>query len=456
MNWSVPLLIFIGILGRFSLVPHDVLIAVISAYCIVSLTKVLGKDIPILEATSAVYCMQLLVGPAFSYWYPPEFLRYQMAIDSGTYFAYTIPAVCAYLIPIAFARNQLPYLTQVMGFEGTRKVFSAGVFICSIGFLISIFQGSIPLSLRFVAFLIGELKFVGALYCYFCRHGQRRWVLGLVFAATVASSMATAMFHQLILWGVICLSLVIYRDIRRNSLQLRLGCIFAGLVGLIIMQSYKDEYRNAISEMPTAGMLSHIQTTLKIGSVDVDSVQDVIRVRLNQGWIVSNVLKHIPSSEPFAGGETLAEACRDAVLPRLLFTKAARGGGRDNFRRMTGLMISSNTSMGVSPVGEAYANLDVDGGIAVMFVYGVLFSSLYYFLTTRRKLDPLFLLWVPVIFSQALKAETELSVVLNHLIKAGLFSTVMYVTLHQLLFGRLRAPVAVKITQKTNPPRHNI
>ncbi|MEO2034811.1 MAG: hypothetical protein ABGZ35_22245 [Planctomycetaceae bacterium] len=447
MKWTVLFLVGIGLMGRFSIGPPEIPVFAVSLYAVSRLIQVLGRDIPILESTSVIYCLQLLIGPVISYWSPPQFARYQMAIDAEVYFAYVIPAVCVYLIPIAIARDRLPYLTQVMGFQAGRRVFTAGLVICLIGFSASLVENYVPASLRFLAFLVGELKYVGALYCYFCRHGQRRWVLATVMILTVVSSLANAMFHQLILWGLITLSLVIYRESRRNTRGLRIGLVCLGFFALITLQSYKDEYRDAIRMNPSAGIVENLGTAVAMGTFEGDTALEVIAVRLNQGWIVSNVLKHVPAREPFAGGDTLLEAMRDSLLPRVLFDKAARGGGRENFRRFTGLQISSNTSMGISPVGETYANLGVDGGIAAMFGYGIIFSGFYYFLTTRRNLGVLFLLWIPAVFSQALKSETELTVVLNHLVKAGVFCWFTYVVIHQILFGRLQVPMEQRPVQ---------
>lgn len=441
MKWSVPFLLAIGIAGRFEFAPPWFLVLATFFYSSVALIKALGRDIPILEVTSFIYTLQLLVGPLFSYADPPAFARYQMAVSSSVYFTYTIPAVCAYLIPVAFARNHLPYLTQVMDFRAGPRVFTAGVVICAIGFVSDQLAPYVPASLRFVAFLLAELKFIGALYCYFCRHGQRRWILAAVLIATVISSLGTALFHQLILWGAITASLVIYRESQGRNLGLRIGCLIFGLVGLIALQSYKTDYREALRTNPGGGILSNLGTALSTGTMNLDSSREVLRVRLNQGWIISNVMKHIPAYEPFSGGDTLVEAVRDAFLPRALFNKAVRAGGRDNFRKFTGLRIRSNTSMGISPVGEAYGNMGIDAGILTMFVYGAIFASLYFFLTTRKKFDTLFLLWIPAVFSQALKAETELSVVLNHLVKAGIVCVILYLFLHVNLFGRVKAPL---------------
>ena len=162
-------------LPGFDALPPEIPIFMVAAWGINLLLRGMGRDIPILETTVVVYVMQLLVGAWISYRVPPDFARYQMAVPESVYFSFAIPAVCAFLVPICVARRYLPRLDQVMTFEAGPAVFKAGVLICILGFGFLFVSRSAPVSLQFVCFLGSELRFVGALYCYFSRHRQRRW-----------------------------------------------------------------------------------------------------------------------------------------------------------------------------------------------------------------------------------------------------------------------------------------
>ncbi|MFN9036730.1 MAG: hypothetical protein ACK5YO_10575, partial [Planctomyces sp.] len=95
-------------------------------------------------------------------------------------------------------------------------------------------------------------------------------------------------------------------------------------------------------------------------------------------------------------------------------------GGRENFRRFTGLEIADSTSMGISPLGEAYANFGSMGGIVLMAGFGGLFAASYAVAMRFTVTRPSFFFWMPVIFYQAIKAETEFAVVLNQLTKGAI------------------------------------
>ncbi len=451
MNWGLVCLMVAGGMGRLSVIPPEIPILMVAAWSSILLHRGMGRDIPVLETTAVVYVMQLLVGPWISYRVPPDFPRYQMAVSESVYFSFPIPAICAFLIPICVARRFLPRLDQVMTFQAGRAVFNAGVIICVIGFAFLFVTPAVPPGLQFVCFLGSELRFVGALYCYFSKHQQRRWVLVAVIGLTIFSSLTTAQFHQLLIWGVILLSLVLAREIRRSPLRLRVMVLSGGFVAVVILESFKGSYRKALQNQPDGSVLAAIRSVISTESLETEKVLDVLRVRLNQGWIVSNVLKHIPAETPYINGETFQTAFIDAFTPRLLFTKRTVAGGRQNFRRMTGLQISDNTSMGVSPIGEAYANFGTDAGILAMFGFGLFFASAYYFVCKWSSNNVLFLLWIPVIFSQAVKAETDLAVVLNHLVKAAIFTMVMFPLLQRALLGKARKSVEAG-SRRPGPP----
>ena len=93
--------------------------------------------------------------------------------------------------------------------------------------------------------------------------------------------------------------------------------------------------------------------------------------RINQGWIVARIMRYTPNYEPFAGGETIITGIRASLIPRFLDPDKPKAGGRENFTRFTGKLISDNTSMGLSPLGEAYANFGINGGSCLDINFGI-------------------------------------------------------------------------------------
>lgn len=441
MKWtalSVICLCLAAGTARAGIAPPEIPVIILSVWAFLSLTRVMGRDMPILEITFCVYVIQTVAAPWFSYNDPPSFPRYQMAIASGKYFQYSVPATCAFLLPLVIARSRLPFLTQILDYSAGSRVFSLGLVLTLLGFGFYAISSSVPESLRFVTFLGSELRYVGALYCYFSRHKQRRWVLFLVMGMTLVTALASAMFHQLLIWGAVLMSVVLAREFSKLRFSQRGVLLLAAFVIMVVLDSYKGSYREALRKSEDGSVITAIRTVASTESLEWDRIKEVGRVRLNQGWIISNVLGFIPSEQPFLGGESFWAAYLDALVPRFIREKRVAGGGRENFRRMTGLQISDNTSMGVGTLGEAYANFGPDGGIVAMFGFGIVFGGTYYLLCTRSKENVLILLWLPLIYSQTIKSETELAVVLNHLVKAIMFVGIAYPVLHQIVLGKHR------------------
>jgi hypothetical protein len=77
--------------------------------------------------------------------------------------------------------------------------------------------------------------------------------------------------------------------------------------------------------------------------------------------------------------------------------------------------------MNISPMGEAYANFGVGGGVFFMFFYGLFFSLVILFLLQKIKTRPTIILWFPVIFLNSIQIETDILMCVNSLIKNLIF-----------------------------------
>jgi hypothetical protein len=176
-----------------------------------------------------------------------------------------------------------------------------------------------------------------------------------------------------------------------------------------------------------------------VGRAWENDVLTLVVIRLNQGWIISAVMDNVPTSEPFAEGETIKEAVISAFIPRFLFPEKKLAGGRENFRRFTGLPIADETSMGISPLGEAYANFGPFGGILVMATFGAFFAGLFSVSLKYVVRRPAFFFWLPLLFYQSIKAETEFLVVLNQLSKGAVVAFAMHYFVDLIFPVRMRA-----------------
>ncbi len=97
---------------------------------------------------------------------------------------------------------------------------------------------------------------------------------------------------------------------------------------------------------------------------------------MNQGWLVAFTMKRVPAAHPFAYGETIVTSIEAAILPRFIWNDKPNAGGKPNLLRFWGFVIYG-VSMNIGPLGEAYANFDVNGGIFYMFFYGLFFNYMF-------------------------------------------------------------------------------
>jgi hypothetical protein len=148
-------------------------------------------------------------------------------------------------------------------------------------------------------------------------------------------------------------------------------------------------------------------------------------VRMNQGMIVSRVMGYIPEKKPFADGETILNSTFSTFVPRIFWPDKPIAGGKYNMQRFTGMEVEGY-SMNVGVIGEAYGNFGKNGGVVFMFVYGVFFNLVFYFLIGLLKKNPTLILWVPFIFVNAVQAETDTLMTINSTIKNILFVGLLY------------------------------
>jgi hypothetical protein len=420
-TFGLVVVVMMGVLGYAQLLPNSMLVAPILFIIVYEFQKRLDQGVPLLQLTSLLAVLQWLVGPALNYSINFEYGRYSMYVDEAEYFRFALPATAAYVALMLMAGvsiRQANLFQQV-----NRKNF------VEIGFLLNVFAFAAAFaagragggSLAFLFHLLSQLRYVGALYFLFSKN-QLRLLLALASCSPlVTRSLGSGMFHDLILWLAILFCFWFAQ--RKWRIHIKLLMLTVAGISLFSIQVIKQDYREQLRKGKQPAILPLIyEYVTPGGKAWGDEALSLVVTRLNQGWIISAVMKNVPAAEPFANGETVKDALAASLLPRFLYKEKKTAGGRDNFRRFTGLEIQDSTSMGISPLGEAYANFGVNGGILFMFAFGASFALIYRGTLRYALKHPTFLFWIPLIFYQAIKAETELLVVLNQLTKGSIIA----------------------------------
>ncbi len=420
----------LGVLGATQLFPNGLVVTAIAGTVLAAFARDLDRGIPLELMAAVLATSQWLVGPALAYSMDVSVDRYQMYVDAGSYFSFAIPATCAFVCgSLLFPGKAEEAVLQRMR-DGTRD-FRVGAVLLLVSVAFDFARPYAPGGLDFFFHLASQLRYIAAIYFLVSGHPLRWLLIAAALSKLFLASAEAAMFHDLILWTSL---LACFWWIQRKRTTFEKILFFSvGFLFIASIQTIKRDYRDATwsGQEPSLFEVAYDVLVERMAFSERTTIENAV-VRMNQGWIISAVLRHTPDREPFANGSTILEAVEAALLPRFLAPDKKKAGGQENFRRFTGLGLADSTSMGISPLGEAYANFGRVGSIVFMLVWGMVFGLAVGGARHFGRLDPSFLFWTPLIFYQAIKAETELVVVLNQLSKGAVVAYGCYYAVHHL------------------------
>ncbi|WP_179374537.1 hypothetical protein [Winogradskyella wichelsiae] len=382
--------------------------------------KRLGKSVPILELMTLIGGLQWIIGPIIEYSSPSGHYKYFMYVDQEIYMGFVVPAYLAFMFVILYGvKKSARFKVPISHLEHYSQY---GLIIFGIGVFFDLIGGFLPGALGFFAFILSNFKFAGAIILFFSKDPLLKKVFYGAIAYLFVIALAKALFHDLILWSVFFYMFWAIKN--KPSISFILTTFLIATLSLATLQTIKTAYRSQVWQGYSGNKIELFVTLMAesfvMGNATEEADQGEIgtNVRLNQGWIISAVINNIPKYEPFFNGETIKTAVYSSLLPRFLNPNKAEAGGQDNFRTFTGLSLSDGTSMGISIIGEAYGNFGKTGGIIFMGLWGVFLVKVWSKLFKIVLNNIVFISFLPLAFLQVIKAETELVVVLNHLIKS--------------------------------------
>lgn len=421
---------------------EEVLSIGIFVYFLLDFIDSIGKnynilDIPILLALFQCLLMPILVFHVYNDDPLVIALNYDMGVTAEVYYGFMFPAVMAMIIGI-----KLPPLLQVsyqkkflLAIDAVRKHLvgkgNLGVLLILIGFVTAIMKSFITGQLQYIAYLFSLLLYVGILYTFFSDHKQRLWYLIGGSVVIAGQAIGQGMFGELVYIMLLVFLLIMLG--KKISGWLKFGFAIIGFFFVLLLQSVKADYR-AIAwrgegkgdQTNTGAFFSLLADRLAEPSRFFDLTMMFPTVnRFNQGMIVGKVMDHVPKREPFAEGETIFKSLAATFVPRILWPDKPEAGGYQNMLRFTGFKIEGY-SMNISPMGEAYGNYGVEGGIFFMFCYGLFFALLIVLLMNYVRKKPTLILWFPVLFLNSIQIETDILMCLNSLIKNIVFVSFCY------------------------------
>jgi hypothetical protein len=296
-----------------------------------------------------------------------------------------------------------------------------------IGFLSSIISTYFSTDFAFVFYLLGGFKFIGAFLLIMSSKRLKVVPLVIVYGSIILSSLGGGMFHDLLIWIIMLGAVLSIKYKPGNNIKLLFITMFILLS--VVIQQIKGVYRAATGQGEEAG----VETLQKV--YEEGEEQNSLfgfkslassNVRINQGFIITNIMQNIPAKVPFSNGAELGQILEAAFLPRVLAPNKLNAGDRTIFTKYSGLNIRRGTSMGLSSVGDGYINFGIVGGCLFMLALGLLYSWVLNIFGKYGKRIPILLLFTPLVFYYPIRPDCELQTILGHLVKSSFLIAVMF------------------------------
>jgi hypothetical protein len=292
------------------------------------------------------------------------------------------------------------------------------------GICLAAFVDSFPISLFFLVTIVSSFRFFAALAWMITRTPGWTLRVTLVIAQLIVITSAYGIFYTLLQWTGFFVLMYGFRTRWRAKLAL---VLILALMSTVMLQYVKADYR-AYLRTENPDFVERISTLGRsvLGKITGQNEQHValtfgdVLVRFNQGWIVSRIIDRVPRKVPYANGETIKDGLMFSLLPRALFPNKPEGASRVLFSRFTGLQLNSSTNMGLSVIGEMYANFGYWGGVLGTFIFGSLVGLAYArFVRLARKSQH----WwaaAPIVLLAAIEPAWNLEDITNYIIKSAL------------------------------------
>lgn len=392
----------------------------------------LGKKIEIRDLIIIFAILQWIIGPMLAYRKMQDDPIYFMAVSQDVYMRYVVFAVIFYVLGLYFpgVYKEFQYQNLINNIkENILNLKNLDFLLVIIGFIAKFVQDFLPISVRFFVYLIANLRFIGTFMIFASDRKNKFLIFNIVYVSLFIFALIDAMFFDFILWSIFGAMYVAF-VLKPTTFQkiLALSAIF---LFVVIIQTVKYYYRSEIAQNPSQSRIEIFWRLVQEKVFSGDYLQSDVNiegaiVRINQGWIIARIMYWVPTYENYANGQTIVEAIKAALVPRFLNPSKITAGGRTYFTRFTGKLISENTSMGLSVVGEGYANFGMIGGMIFMFFLGLFYNFIISLIIKNSEKHPILFFFFPLIFLHVVKAETDFAVVLNYLTKSLIFLLMFY------------------------------
>jgi hypothetical protein len=367
-----------------------------------------------------------------------------MPIDEYEYYHFVFPAVLFYITilcwPIKSSQtiDEGPVFVQKIQHTCNSIKFSSInpktlLIVSSIPYL---FIRFLPVQIQYIGYLFFTASFASFLMLYMDKSISKRQIYIYIYLIYILYlAIDSTMFTIIIYMGLTIFSFFFLEMTLSFWKKLTWFVIISFLV--LSLQSVKGTFRSGTNNQNRAFYLFELlidETSKGYQSYSSDRFFSFY-TRANQGFMVAKVINFIPKNKAFDNGKYLGTAFLSSLIPRIFWIDKPNAGGKFTTKYFTGEELVGNTSMNVSPVGEAYGSFGPIIGIIYMGVLALFIRTAYITFLSLSNQIPLLIFWFPVVFFQVTYSmETDSLQIFNSLIKSGIFIFVLY-TISPGMFG---------------------
>lgn len=407
--------------------------------------------IPVRYIAGAFMSLQMLLGPSFAYLGldSAQYFKYRMQVSEVEYFSYALPATICFILGLhIYSKLKGEMVNQQAVKDYVAQNPTLAYLFIVIGVFNSIAADFFGPGLGFVLYLIGSFKFAGAFLLIIGSPKLKPLPLTLVFGSIILSTLQKAMFHDLVTWLIFILAVFAIRYKPKEIVKLAFA--IGLLAGIIVIQQLKSSYRTATIQQGKAGDLEAFDDAFddmqSSGGFFEKANLAKQNVRINQGFILTNVMRNVPNRVTFAHGEELYKILEAAFLPRLLAPNKLEAGDRTLIFKYAAINLRKGTSMSLGSMSDAYINYAKTGGCIFMFVLGLAFNLTLMWFHKMGKKFPIIILFVPMVFYFPIRPDTALQTGLGHLVKGTFLVWLVFTYWAHIFETRLKV-----LKKKTEP-----
>ena len=430
-NW--PMYLLAGIIIRlifFGISWYSYFAVMITIYQFLLLFNAIGHVIPVRYLLGSFMCLQFFVGATLAYngLDQYQYQLYVMRIPEEEYFSYVIPAVLMFIAGLHLNAGSLK--GEQVDEKGityfVQKKPRLPYFFIGFGFVSSIVGSFFSSELAFVFYLFGSFKFIGLFLLILGSKHLKPLPMAIVIGSIVSSSLGSGMFHDLLIWIVITAS--VYGIKYKFGQNIKIAGATAFIVLVALIQVMKGVYRDVLGGeagkggLETFAKLAQEQNELDEGLFGFRKLA-ASNVRINQGFIITNIMITVPNRVPFQNGAQMYEVFEAAILPRIIAPNKLKAGDRSTFTKYSGINLRQGTSMGLSSVGDAYINFGIIGGCFFMFFLGLMYNITLQMFGKYSVRYPILILFTALSFYYPIRPDCELQTILGHLFKSIMLIT---------------------------------